>query len=36
MQSPQGATIDVLATPGINTWQGRTNVELEVVDVAGV
>jgi single-stranded-DNA-specific exonuclease len=36
MQIPQGATIDVLATPGINTWQGRTNVELEVVDVAGV
>jgi single-stranded-DNA-specific exonuclease len=35
-QIPQGATIEVLATPSIKTWQGRTNVELEVVDVAGV
>lgn len=36
MQIPQGATIDVLATPKISTWNGRTSVELEVVDVAGV
>ncbi|HLP83282.1 MAG TPA: single-stranded-DNA-specific exonuclease RecJ [Phycisphaerales bacterium] len=36
MQIPQGATLDLLATPKISTWNGRTNVELEVIDVAGV
>lgn len=36
MQIPQGATVDVLATPKLSSWNGRTSVELDVVDVAGV
>ncbi len=36
MQIPHGATIDLLATPKISSWNGRTSAELEVVDVAGV
>ena len=34
-QLPLGASVDVLATPKINSWHGRSSVELEVVDVAG-
>ena len=31
---PHGATVDVIATPKINDWNGAGRVELELVDIA--